>query len=364
MNLYSNKHTIAIFDILGDKGGMLDYHLGTIQGLKSASINAIAWTSSSFQCKNVRNRFRILWLVPKVIRIFLFFILSSSCLLEIRLKGITKINFHFFHYNLQNRYLLLIARILGLHIILTIHDIQPFGPLKNQRVKLQFFLKKADLIIVHNEDVKYGLQQKFDLTTEIFVAKHGNYIKDKRQKFREITGLKQLAVLGRMKREKGVIDALQMMTLSGSDDLHLMLAGKCDDDFAKEIREFIASNHLYNKVTFIPRYLNSLEFESSIQATDLCLFPYNKVFQSGLVLHVMSLGIPVLCSDLPFFKDLITHGKTGLLYKSGDIQSFMEVVMEIKRGNYDLNYMREQAFSMVKSEYSWEDSFQGINQYL
>ena len=364
MNRYSNKDTIAIFDILGDKGGMLDYHLGTIRGLKSANINAIAWTSSSSQYKNIRNRFKILWLVPKFLRIFLFFIISSSCLLEIRLKGITKINFHFFHYNLQNRYLFLIARILGLHIILTIHDIDPFGPLKNQRVKLQFFLKNADLIIVHNEDTKYGLQQKFNLTTEIFVAKHGNYIKDKSQIFREITGLKQLALFGRMKREKGVKEALQMMTLSGNDDLHLLLAGKCDDDFAKEIREFIASNHLYNKVTFIPRYLNSSEFESSIQATDLCLFPYKKVFQSGLVLHVMSLGIPVLCSDLPFFKDLITHGKTGLLYKSGDIQCFLEVVMEIKHGNYDLNNIREKAYGKVKSEYAWEDCFQGINKYL
>ena len=53
--------------------------------------------------------------------------------------------------------------------------------------------------------------------------------------------------------------------------------------------------------------------------------------QSNTILEAMSLGVPVVASDIPGNRDLVQHGKTGYLYKLGDVATLT------RKTNYLLN---------------------------
>jgi D-inositol-3-phosphate glycosyltransferase len=48
------------------------------------------------------------------------------------------------------------------------------------------------------------------------------------------------------------------------------------------------------------------------------VLPYLRIYQSGVVLEAMSHGSPVLVSDIPGMLEVIEHGRTGFVFRSGD----------------------------------------------
>ncbi len=60
------------------------------------------------------------------------------------------------------------------------------------------------------------------------------------------------------------------------------------------------------------------------EKADFLVLPYMDSTQSGPLLIALNYGIPVICSDLPVFRNFITNGVNGFLFKSGDVDSLVE----------------------------------------
>ena len=79
------------------------------------------------------------------------------------------------------------------------------------------------------------------------------------------------------------------------EDIKLVITGKIQDTYEKEVREYIAANHLENRV-IITNYLNKNDLQALYKHARAFLFP---TFYEGFgipILEAMHHGLPVLTS--------------------------------------------------------------------
>lgn len=81
-----------------------------------------------------------------------------------------------------------------------------------------------------------------------------------------------------------------------------------------------------------PRFVCHKEFISDGKAADLfsnadfLVLPYDDATQSGPAMTALSYSIPLICSDLPAFKDLVEDGRNGFLFRHGDVDSLSKIL--------------------------------------
>jgi len=88
-------------------------------------------------------------------------------------------------------------------------------------------------------------------------------------------------------------------------------------------------------------------------AADVNVLPYRVIYQSGVLLMAMSHGLPVIASDLPANKEIITHGKSGLLFCSEDAEDLAEKVECFFQGVETQEKLATSALETIKNDYAW-----------
>ncbi|MBI2941865.1 MAG: glycosyltransferase, partial [Chloroflexi bacterium] len=70
-----------------------------------------------------------------------------------------------------------------------------------------------------------------------------------------------------------------------------------------------------------------------LSAVDVLALPYRSTMGQhaypGLILEAMAIGVPLVTSDLPLLRDLLTHERTGLLVPPGDTQALAQGVDQL-----------------------------------
>ena len=102
------------------------------------------------------------------------------------------------------------------------------------------------------------------------------------------------------------------------------------------------------KLDNIPEFLASLDIYIQPSVTEG--FPLS-------VLEAMASSLPVICSDAGGMKDMIQNGKTGILFKSNDLNSLYKAVTEILSMSHDeLIDLGRNAKNTVYKNYSIQES--------
>jgi glycosyltransferase involved in cell wall biosynthesis len=99
-----------------------------------------------------------------------------------------------------------------------------------------------------------------------------------------------------------------------------------------DIRDLVASRGLQDAVVFwgsrsdVPRILRAMD--SAVLCSDF-------ESQPSAVLEYMASGLPVACTDVGNCAELIESGRTGYIFRPGDVQALAESVIMMARGAYD-----------------------------
>lgn len=97
--------------------------------------------------------------------------------------------------------------------------------------------------------------------------------------------------------------------------------------------------------SMVPRYYKS---------ADLCVFP-SRIEGFGIViLEAMSSGVPIIASDIAAFREIITSGKNGILFKAGSSDSLSKAILALSQDS-GLKRVISQAASKTVMKYSWEN---------
>lgn len=239
---------------------------------------------------------------------------------------------HISMFNFSELFLAYIMKAFGKRIIWTIHShiIIPLDSLKNtlenMRVFFVFtlFLPFVDRIIFLTEAHRTNFR-KYTPFHKLLDAKSRiipNAIEPERILSQRIAPASPAAVIyvGRFQKQKGFEELLRLERDMEHEDVRFTLVGgEPSPLFGPPIKN----------VYFIEPVLNDRVFELYDQANILLLPSHSECFPI-VILEAMARGLVILVSDVPGMREIITEGRNGFLFPTGNTMRMKEIILYLR----------------------------------
>ena len=108
----------------------------------------------------------------------------------------------------------------------------------------------------------------------------------------------------------------------------LVVAGKVWKDDFSEYERLIEKHSLQNNVDLRIGFVANDDVPYYFNAVDAIVLPYQKIYNSGVLIRALSFATPVIASDFGPFKEFLIHGDNGFLFKTGDEKYLATTVIE------------------------------------
>ncbi len=214
-------------------------------------------------------------------------------------------------------------------IIISWHDFIPHsGSHKISYIMRSLFIKRFSKFRVHSHTQYAELQKKLEniknkkacfnpLPLNNYGEPQGIFKIEKTYKkvflfFGAITSYKNLPLL---------VNAINSL----NDNILLIIAGRDNDNFLKNYNDLLQQNS--EKFSLQIRFINDNEIADLFTIADYLVLPYLDTTQSGPLQIALSYSLPVITSDLEFFKFFVDE-KKGFMFENNDLQSLIDVLQE------------------------------------
>jgi glycosyltransferase involved in cell wall biosynthesis len=216
-----------------------------------------------------------------------------------------------------------LSKILNCPYILTVHDYLQ----SRERLKIEPHLCKK--VIAVSDSVKRGLLETTPLSSEmITVIPNGVELPDQKTS-RSVLTPNQIPVIGTagpLEKSKGFpyfLGAAQQV-LSKNRDVEFLISGAGPEE--RNLRRLSSQLGISDRITFLP---NLDDFTKSIQAMDLFCLPSLEQGQGTMMLIAMSLGKPVIATNVGGPSKIINDNETGLSVPPADSHQLAERMLEL-----------------------------------
>ncbi|MGB6198916.1 MAG: glycosyltransferase family 4 protein [Candidatus Acidiferrales bacterium] len=270
--------------------------------------------------------------------------------------------------------LMLLYRVLGKKIILTVHNVNARKRDSNDtalnRLTLRIQYRLADHLFVHTEQMKRELIQQFGVReTRITIIPFGinNSIPntnltsgDARHRLGIRDGEKAILFFGNITPYKGLeyLTAAFQQLRARHPEYRLIIAGwpKNCEAYWNTIRESIQEDVENGRIILRAHYISDEETEVFFKAADVLALPYRYIYQSGVLFLGYSFGLPVLATDVGSLKDEILEGKTGFVVKPDDPAELANTIERYFASDLyaELGSRREAIRAYATEKHSWE----------
>ncbi|MEO1052801.1 MAG: glycosyltransferase family 4 protein [Bacteroidota bacterium] len=171
---------------------------------------------------------------------------------------------------------------------------------------------------------------------------------DIRQELRIDSSEKVLVFVGRLVRDKGIVELIKAFNLLNSQSLHLVLVGGYEDERDPVPEETKA---LIEKKTNIKAVGFQKDIRPYLALADIFVFPSYREGFPNVVLQALSMGLCCIVTDINGCNEVISHGINGLIVKPKDSESLQKALMEILSNDKLFKTMSENARSSVVDKY-------------
>ena len=124
--------------------------------------------------------------------------------------------------------------------------------------------------------------------------------------------------LGRLNKDKGVLDLAQAFSRIKDSNAYLLIVGPDEGGFVDEIKKINA--HKLEQIRFVGFTKVPEQYLAASNA--LCLPSYREGFGS-VIIEAAAMGVPVIASDIYGISDAVVKNQTGLLHKPADLSSIL-----------------------------------------
>lgn len=228
---------------------------------------------------------------------------------------------HFTTAHLANMFLAIPAKLFGIRLVFTIHDLTPHPGFKSRfvatynRVVIHWL---ADRIVAFSRQAANvsGMNGKFFLMplggfeTAVNLPKAGSTV----------------LFFGRIDSYKGIGNFLSLarLALEKNMNLEFVLAGKGKLPEPEELKAL-------PNMTVLNRHIEDREVAELFREAMFAVLPYDSATQSGVALLAYAHATPVIAYDVGSLHEYIQHGVTGFLVRHGDNRAILDIIRETGR---------------------------------
>ncbi|CAA9400326.1 MAG: Glycosyltransferase [uncultured Rubrobacteraceae bacterium] len=358
---------------VGGHGGMDYYDFGLCGGLSEAETRVALYTCDETPGKpaatyEVRLPYkRIYGDDPAWLRGVRYLRGTVRALSGARLRRARIAHFHLFHVGPLELFNVLAAKLLGMKVVITAHDVQSFVESLSVPWMVRAAYRLADLVIAQSAISEKELVKVLGVP-EKKIAKipHGNYISlvagmPAQDEARARLGLSNTArvllFFGQIKEVKGLDVLLQAMPQLVREDpgTILLVAGKVwKDDFRRYTAQIEALGISENCELHL-RFIPDSEVANYYAAADVVVLPYRRIYQSGVLLMAMSYGKPVLVSDIEGMTEVVEDGVNGYVFAAGDGEALARRLGESMADPEGLRGVGERALAHMREHHDWHE---------
>jgi glycosyltransferase involved in cell wall biosynthesis len=227
----------------------------------------------------------------------------------------------------------------GSKIVLTVHDVLPHDTGEKHKQTFDALYRLADRLICHSDHIRVRLRAEFSVPEEkVSVIPHGPFFNDVAstgneeplEGFPSAPGRVLVLWQGLIFPYKGVDLLLRAWKHVESQNANCSLAivGTGAPDLLEQIREQVKSLGLKH-LQLCLRFVTSRELVAIYRAADVVVYPYRAITTSGAIATGLALGKTIVASDLPVFRELLTHGENALLVDPEDSVKLAGALLEL-----------------------------------
>jgi glycosyltransferase involved in cell wall biosynthesis len=362
---------VAVIEPVGGHGGMDLYDYGMCLGLQAAGVNAALYTCDETTRKSPhgvvvkRTFYKIYGSVPMLLRSVLYGIGSLVTVSSAVLEGRRICHYHLFACGFLELFSILLARMAGRRVIVTIHDVTTLSARHKTSRYGHIICRLAHAVIVQSAVSRDELMMQYHLPPDkMRMIPHGNYIPFRLPNTPRNEAKRQLAVkedsaillfLGQIKEAKGLDVLINAMPLVLSKHPHalLVIAGRPWKLQFSVYERMIHDLGIGNRCRVLLKYLDDREIALLLSAASLIVLPYRRIYQSGISLLAMSYGKAIVASDIPGMVESIEDGETGWLFKAGSPDDLAKVINAALANPDARERIGHHALKKVERENDW-----------
>lgn len=360
---------VAMIEPVGGYGGMQSYDYDLCNAIGSLGVRITLYTcehspprAAGFE--TVVAFRKVFGKGSKIVRGCRYFVGLWRSLFAARAKPNACVHFHFFRSSLLEYLSVGLARLLGLPVIITVHDVESLCGTTSGLLKRRTY-DGANALIAHNQTTRNELQSDLRIDAEkIAIVPHGHYLRASaglcsREAARQQLGLQQddrvLLFFGQIKRVKGLDLLLKALpeVVRSIPRVRLLIAGRMWKDDFDVYRNIIEELGLQSIVSAHIRYITDEETGVFFSAADLVALPYLKIYQSGVLLLAMSHERAVLASDLPGMCEIITDDVDGMLFRTADVPDLARRLIDGLADDEQRNRIAAAGYEMARRRFDW-----------
>jgi len=159
-----------------------------------------------------------------------------------------------------------------------------------------------------------------------------------------------LVFVGRLERIKGVFPLIEAMKQVPTR-IHLTMIGEGSE--RAEIEQQIAAAGLQSRIRLLGAQPSEVVFEHLHRAAALVLPSFHET-QGIVLLEANACGKPVVASDIPGIREVVTNGENGLLTPVGDPKKLAACIAEMFENPVAAARMGEAGCVIVREKFAWE----------
>ena len=279
-------------------------------------------------------------LFSKVFKGFEFFINSIKLYNHIINSSYTTVHFQFIplleHFSIYEHFQLSRLKKNNIKIIYTVHNILPHNSGQKYFSKYKKLYELCDTIIVHTNSAKSELVDNFEINPDkIHIRYHGklelmvsNSLKNEIPKY--LNGLDDyliISIFGSIQPYKNIELLIESIKLIPVDyKIKLVIAGEGHISYVKKLISLVDDDI---RIILDFKFYSDDQLFNLIRRTDILVFPYKKITQSGALILGMTMSKPVIVSNLEGFKEIVTNDLNGLLFESDSIDDLTRSILKL-----------------------------------
>lgn len=125
--------------------------------------------------------------------------------------------------------------------------------------------------------------------------------------------------LGRLNKDKGVLDLAQAFSKIKDSNAYLLIVGPDEGGFVDEIKKINA--HKLEQIRFVG--FTKIPEQYLAASNALCLPSYREGFGS-VIIEAAAMGVPAIASNIYGISDAVVNNETGLLHIPADVNSILD----------------------------------------